>query len=108
MAAASEGSQTPTALLDTLYSLPPSMIFQRRTTTPLAHSIHGSIALSDIQQRLQEDFGLREQDIEVAWKDQAAGDGKLRQVGNYDCVVSVRGHGEESAPLEIEITRLHE
>jgi hypothetical protein len=101
-------SPTPQPVLDTLYSLPPSIAFQRRTTAPSAVSIHGSISLSDIQQRLLEDFGLRAQDVEVTWKDELASDVRLRQLGNYDCVIHVRGFGQESAPLGIEIVRLHE
>lgn len=101
-------SPTPQVVLDTLYSLPPSIIFHRRTTSPSAESIHGSLSLADIQQRLQDEYGLRAQDVEVAWKDSLGADIKLRQLGNFDCVITVRGHGQEAAPLGVEILRLHE
>lgn len=104
----SNSSPTPQIILDTLYSLPPSIVFHRRTTAPSAGSIHGSLSLSDIQQRLQDEYGLRAQDVEVTWKDDPAADVKLRQLGNYDCVITVRGHGQEAAPLGVEIVRLHE
>ena len=99
---------TPQVVLDTLYSLPPSISFHRRTTTLSADSIHGSLSLADIQQRLEDEYGLRAQDVEVAWKNDLGADIKLRQLGNYDCVITVRGHGQEAAPLGIEIIRLHE
>lgn len=103
-----DSSPTPQPVLDTLYSLPPSIAFHRRTTAPSADSIHGSLSLGDIQQRLQDEFGLRGQDVEVTWRDDLAADAKLRQLGNYDCLISIRGYGRESAPLGVEIVRLHE
>lgn len=106
--AASNSTPTPQTILDTLYSLPPSIVFHRRTTAPSAASIHGSLSLGDIQQRLQDEYGLRAQDVEVTWKDDLASDVKLRQLGNYDCVITVRGHGQEAAPLGVEIVRLDE
>lgn len=105
---AASSNPTPQTVLDTLYSLPPSIVFHRRTTSPSAYSIHGSLGVSDIQQRLQDEFGLRAQDVEVTWKDGLGVDNKLRQLGNYDCVITVRGFGQESAPLGVEIVRLLE
>lgn len=101
-------SPSSPATLDALYALPPSISFQRRTTAPTTDSIHGSLSLGDIQLRLQEDHGLSGQDIEVVWKDGTTADVRLRQLGSFDCEVRIRGHGQESAPLVINIVRLEE
>lgn len=108
LAAGPPSTQTPPAVLDSLHSLPPSLSFQRRTTAPDTDTIHGSVTLIDIALRLQEDFGLRSQDVVVTWKGDSGIDGRLRQLGTYDCEVTVRGHGREKAPLSVQIDRLNE
>jgi hypothetical protein len=100
---------TPSQTLTSLYDLPPSFVFARRTISAGSDSIHGSLTLSDISARLQEECGLSSLDVEVAWRDVRLEEGaRLRSLGSYDAVVRVRGMGQEEAPLSIEVTPLDE
>jgi len=100
---------TPSQTLASLYDLPPSFVFARRTIGAGSDSIHGSLTLGDIAARLQEECGLSSLDVEVVWRDVRLEDGaRIRTLGSYDAVVRVRGMGQEEAPLSIEITPLHE
>jgi len=100
---------TPSQTLASLYDLPPSFVFARRTISTGSDSIHGSLTLSDIAARLQEECGLSSLDVEVVWRDVRLEEGaRIRSLGSYDAVVRVKGMGQEEAPLSIEITPLHE
>jgi len=100
---------TPSQTLASLYDLPPSFVFARRTISTGSDSIHGSLTLSDIAARLQEECGLSSLEVEVVWRDVRLEEGaRIRSLGSYDAVVRVRGMGQEEAPLSIEITPLHE
>jgi len=100
---------TPSQVLAALYDLPPSFTFARRTISAGSDSIHGSLTLSDIAARLQEECGLSNLDIEVLWRDVRLEEGaRIRSLGSYDAVVRVRGLGQEEAALAVEITPLHE
>lgn len=98
---------TPSSILNILHNLPPSLTFRRRTTSPDTDTIHGSLTLGDIEARLLDDHGLRNQDVELSWTGEPTSDGRLRQLGDYDCMVRVRGHGQETMPLGIQIIRLN-
>lgn len=100
---------TPSQTLASLYDLPPSFAFARRTISAASDSIHGSLTLSDIATRLQEECGLSSLDVEVVWRDVRLEEGaRIRSLGSYDAVVRVRGMGQEEAPLSVEVTPLHE
>ena len=100
---------TPSQTLASLYDLPPSFVFARRTISTASDSIHGSLTLSDISARLQEECGLSSLDVEVVWRDVRLEEGaRIRSLGSYDAVVRVRGMGQEEAPLSVEVTPLHE
>lgn len=99
---------TPRTLLESLYGLPPAIILHRRTTSPSTDVIHGSVGLHDVLQHLRDDHGLENHGIEATWADPKATDHRLRQLGHYDCWIRVQGHGQESAPLSVEVRRLDE
>jgi hypothetical protein len=100
---------TPSQTLASLYDLPPSFAFARRTINAGSDSIHGSLTLGDIATRLQEECGLSNLDVEVVWRDVRLEEGaRIRSLGSYDAMVRVKGMGQEEAPLSIEITPLHE
>lgn len=100
---------TPSRILTALYELPPSFAFARRTIGTTSDSIHGSLTLTDIATRLQEECGLSGLDVDVAWRDVRLEDNaRIRSLGSYDAIVRVKGMGQEEAPLAIEITPLHE
>lgn len=100
---------TPSQVLASLYDMPPSFAFARRTISAGSDSIHGSLTLSDIAARLQEECGLSNLDVEVVWRDVRLEEGaRIRSLGSYDAVVRVKGMGQEEAALSVDITPLHE
>jgi hypothetical protein len=100
---------TPRSIIDTMNALPPALDFSRRTISSASDAIHGSLTLSDIATRLQEDYGLGGQDVEVLWKNSAMEDGgRVRALGSFDAVIRVRGFGMEEAPLIINVKTLQE
>ncbi|GFZ48196.1 hypothetical protein JCM24511_05944 [Saitozyma sp. JCM 24511] len=113
----STSSPAPTAPLDLslLLSLPPTLSFPLRTTSPSSSALHGSLTLGDVQSRLAE-FGLVPGSIEVSWRDHDDAE-RMKELGVWAVVVrpagAVGGEAGEitearEVAIDVEVTRLEQ
>ncbi|WVR08502.1 hypothetical protein IAU60_005557 [Kwoniella sp. DSM 27419] len=96
----------PTAqpLLNALHLVPSTLTFPRRTVSPDYPSLHGSLTLSDIQDRLANEYGLPAADAEVVWvlKEEGA---RMKELDVWPATVRLRKGGREQALVDIEVVR---
>ncbi|KAK4687717.1 hypothetical protein P7C73_g2400, partial [Tremellales sp. Uapishka_1] len=98
---------TPQALLNTLHLLPDTVRFPLRTISRTSSTLHGSLTLSDIQDRLAKEFGLAPTQVEVEWSEGEAA-GRMKELGKREVVVRVKEGGKEEIGLEVEVVRLED
>jgi hypothetical protein len=104
--------------LSLLLSLPPTLSFPLRTTSPSSSALHGSLTLGDVQSRLAE-FGLVPGSVEVSWRDHDDAE-RMKELGVWAVVVrpagAVGGEAGEAGEttearevgIDVEVTRLEQ
>ncbi|KAK8850421.1 hypothetical protein IAR55_004339 [Kwoniella newhampshirensis] len=102
-----ESFHTSQELLDKLHLLPSIITFPKRTISPDYPSLHGSLTLSDIQDRLGNEFDLSAGDAEVVWSEQDIG-ARMKELGRWGAVVRLRKGGREEVPVDIVVVRVEE
>jgi hypothetical protein len=81
------------------------LTFSLRTIDPDSKTLHGSLTLSDIAHRLEEDFDLSQADVAVAWRSGVEGD-RLKTLGRARVKVQVRDGGREERVIGVIVVRL--
>ena len=99
--------ETPQTLLNTLFSLPPKLIFPLRTIDPNSSVLHGSLTLEDIQGRLEKAHDLSRSGVMVSWEDGVSSE-RMKELGTRSIVVKIVNAGKEEVLLEVEAVRLAE
>ncbi|WVF67981.1 hypothetical protein IAT40_002743 [Kwoniella sp. CBS 6097] len=105
----SEPESTPQELLNSLHLIPSTLTFPRKAISAEYDTIHGSLTVSDIQDKLarsveQGGFELPSTDVEVLWADKEEG-ARIKELGKYEAQVKLRKFGRESVPVTIEVVR---
>ncbi|WVW80976.1 hypothetical protein I302_102967 [Kwoniella bestiolae CBS 10118] len=104
---AEESTTTPQDLLNILHLVPSPLTFKRRTISPDYPSLHGSLTLSDIQERLENQYGLSSKDVQVSWVGRQDGS-RMKELDTWDAIISLRKGGKESTDVKVEVVRLGE
>ncbi|WWD20604.1 hypothetical protein CI109_105080 [Kwoniella shandongensis] len=99
---------TPQHLLDALHLIPSTLVFHLRTISPDYPSLHGSLTLSDIQDRLANEFALPATEVEVNWGSEQDAGARMKELGRWGAVVKLRKGGREEVPIDIEVVRLED
>ncbi|WWC72488.1 uncharacterized protein I206_106450 [Kwoniella pini CBS 10737] len=102
-----EDSNTSQELLNSLHLLPNILTFKRRTISPDYPTLHGSLTLSDIQSKLENEFGLPSSEIELNWLNRESGS-RIKELISTPLKVSFKKGGKENTEVLIEVTRLQE
>ncbi|WWC65150.1 uncharacterized protein I303_107764 [Kwoniella dejecticola CBS 10117] len=100
-------SETPQELLNALHLLPNILTFKRRTISPDYPTLHGSLTLSDIQNRLDSQHGLPSSEIELNWVNREAGS-RIKELVSTPLKVSFKRGGQEETEVVVEVVRLQE
>ncbi|WRT70584.1 uncharacterized protein IL334_007582 [Kwoniella shivajii] len=103
----SEPEPTSQSLLNSLHLVPSILIFERRTVSPDYPTLHGSLTLSDIQDKLDKEFNLPSSEIEVSWIGKEQGS-RMKELDSWSAELKLRKGGKESIQVTIQVDRLEE
>ncbi|WVQ95541.1 hypothetical protein IAU59_002638 [Kwoniella sp. CBS 9459] len=104
-----EPEATPQELLNALHLIPSTLTFPRKAISADYDTIHGSLTVSDIQDKLARSveeggFGLPSTEVEVLWVGREEG-ARIKELGSYEAEVKLRKFGKEALPVTIEVVR---
>ncbi|WVQ63182.1 uncharacterized protein L199_001333 [Kwoniella botswanensis] len=102
-----ESNITPQEILNQLHLIPSTLTFKRRTISPDYPSLHGSLTLSDIQERLDSTYGLSSGDVSVNWVDRQDGS-RMKELDSWKAIVGLKKGGKEGTEVVIRVVRLKE
>lgn len=91
---------TPQDLLDRLFLLPTELVFTERTTDD-QQTLHGSVTLANVSQRLIE-FDLKENEVGVEWQDEVEG-ARMKSIGERKAWVGIKGKGKERVSIVVKV-----
>ncbi|ODN83015.1 hypothetical protein L202_01245 [Cryptococcus amylolentus CBS 6039] len=102
---ASDLLPTTQELLNAIHSIQSPITFSLRTVSPTSTSLHGSLNLSNVHDRIAEDYGLTSKEVEIDWVEQENG-ARMKELGKWEALVKLRHGGREEVPIEVEVVRL--
>ncbi|OCF31749.1 hypothetical protein I316_06556 [Kwoniella heveanensis BCC8398] len=104
-----EPESTPQDLLNHLHVIPSTLTFPRKAISAEYDTIHGSLTVSDIQDKLaraveEGGFDLPSSEVEVIWVGREEG-ARIKELGQYEAEIKLRKYGKESVAVTIEVVR---